>query len=238
MMRTRLRRQRGLTLIEVMVVMVILGIVSTLIVMMWANLQRAYSFTVTSDQARQEARDAMARMVAEIRDAQIPTSGPYAGQPPIRVASAYDIRFWTSYGQADETIVLTRYRYRRNGATGLWTLYRQRDTNGNDIIDSGDLRQVVSTLCVNQDPTGDGDLSDRVDMFTYSYYDASGNLVTTGATYTAAGNVASGSTSVPFYSLVNIETVNIRIISDLNPRRAPVYIDLRSTVQPRNLRQE
>jgi prepilin-type N-terminal cleavage/methylation domain-containing protein len=238
MMGTRVRSRQGLTLIEVMVVMVILGIVSTLLVLMWVNLQRAYSFTVTSDQARQEARDGMARMVAEIRDAQIPTSGTYAGQPPIRVASAYDIRFWTSYGQPNGTIVLTRYRYRRNSATGLWTLYRQRDTNGNDIIDSGDLRQVISTVCVDQDPTADGNLSDRVDMFTYSYYASSGNLVTTGATYSSDGHVVSGSISVPTYDLAGIETVNIRIISDLNPRRAPVYIDLRSTVQPRNLRQE
>jgi prepilin-type N-terminal cleavage/methylation domain-containing protein len=238
MMRPRRKNQRGLTLVEMMVVMVILGIVSTLIVMMWANLQRAYSFTVTSDQARQEARDSMARMVAEIRDAQIPTSGPYAGQPPIRVASAYDIRFYTSYGDPNGNIVLTRYRYRLNPATGRWTLYRQRDTNGNNVIDSGDLRQVISTICVNQDPNGDGNLSDRVDMFTYSYYNSSGNLVTTGATYDADGHAVSGSASVAAYDLAGIETVNIRIISDLNPKRAPVYIDLRSTVQPRNLRQE
>jgi len=33
-------------------------------------------------------------------------------------------------------------------------------------------------------------------------------------------------------------SVNIRLIVDLNPRRSPVYLDLRSTVQPRNLRQE
>jgi prepilin-type N-terminal cleavage/methylation domain-containing protein len=236
---THARRQQGLTLIEVMVVTVILGIVSTLLVLMWANLQRAYSFTVSSNQSRQQARDSMARMVAEIRDAQIPTSGPYAGQAPIRVASGFDIRFFTSYGQSTtESIVLTRYRYRLNSATGRWTLYRQRDTNGNGILDSSDLRQVVTTLCVNQDPTGDGNLSDRVDMFTYSYYDTNGNLVTTGATYGADGNSVSGTTSVPTYNLSGIETVNIRIISDLNPRRAPVYIDLRSTVQPRNLRQE
>jgi hypothetical protein len=221
-----------------MMVVVILGVVSTLIVMMWANLQRAYSFTVSSDQARQAGRDAMARMVAEIRDAQIPTSGPYAGQPPICVASAFDIRFFTSYGLSDGSIVLTRYRYRLDSSSGVWTLYRQRDTNGNDIIDSGDFRQVITTDCVNQDPSGDGNLSDRVDMFTFSYYESNGNLATTGATYSSDGSVAAGSTSVPTYDLSSIETVNIRIISDLNPRHAPVYMDLRSTVQPRNLRQE
>jgi prepilin-type N-terminal cleavage/methylation domain-containing protein len=237
-MNARPERQRGLTLVEVMVVTVILGIVSTLLVMMWVNLQRAYSFTVSSNQSRQQARDSMARMVAEIRDAQIPTSGPYAGQAPIRVASGFDIRFFTSYGQSGGSIVLTRYRYRLNSATGQWTLYRQRDTNGNSILDSGDLRQVVTTSCVNQDPTGDGNLSDRVDMFTYSYYGTNGSLVTTGATYDADGHSASGTTSVPTYNLSGIETVNIRIISDLNPKHAPVYIDLRSTVQPRNLRQE
>ncbi len=237
-MRTNTARgQRGLSLIEVLVTMTILSIVSTVVIMGWIDLQRAYTFTVNSNNGRQQARDTMARMVTEIRDVQIPTSGPYAGQPPITIASSYDIRFFTSYGASGGNIILTRYRYRLNASTGVWTLYRQRDTNGNYVFDSGDLRQVVATNIVNQDPNGNGDLSDRVDMFTFSYYDQTGNLASTGATYTSSGSVATGSTAVSASSLGSIVSVNIRLISDINPKHAPVYLDLRSTVQPRNLRQ-
>ncbi len=231
--------QQGFTLIETLVTTAIMTVVTTMIVMVFINLQQAYSFTVNSDLAREDARSAMQQMVTEIRDAQIPTSGPYAGQPPIIYASSNDIRFYTSYATPGGTAapVLTRYRLRLNSATGLWTLYRQRDTNGNNVIDSGDLKQVVATDIVNHDPNGDGNQSDRVDVFTYTYYDANGNLQTTGATYTSSGSVASGTTSVPSNCLGNIVSVNIRLIADLNPGHSPTYLDLRSTVQPRNLRQ-
>ncbi|MGO8683413.1 MAG: PilW family protein [Thermoleophilia bacterium] len=234
----RAQGERGITLIELVVAMTILTIVTTMIVMTWINLQNGYAFTISSEQARQTARDAMADMVAEIRDAQIPTSGPYAGQSPIIVASSYTISFYTSYDQPSGQIVLVSYSYRQNSSTGVWTLYRQVDTNGNNIIDSGDLCEAVSTYCVNQDPSGTGNLSDRADVFTYTYYDTSGNLQTTGATYTATGSLASGTTSVPAADLSNIVNVNINVISDVNPHHAPVYFDLQSTVQPRNLRQE
>jgi prepilin-type N-terminal cleavage/methylation domain-containing protein len=232
-------RQRGLTLVELLVAMAIMSVVITMLVMVFINLQGAYSFTISSDHAREDAREAMALMVTEIRDAQIPTTGLHAGQPPIIYASSNDIRFYTSYGTPGGTgaPILTRFRYRLDSSTGLWTLFEQRDTNGNDMIDSGDERQTIATDIVNHDPNGDGSQDDRSDMFTYSYYDADANLATTGATYSSTGTVVAGTTSVPPAESINIISVGIRIIADLNPGRAPVYLDLQSTVQPRNLRQ-
>ena len=240
-MRTlRRRRERGFTLVELLVVMTIMSVVSTMLVMIFVDLEGASANVISGDQAREDARDAMTLMVTQIRDAQIPTSGPYAGRSPIIYASSNSILFYTSYGTpgGTGTPVLTRFRYRLNSATGLWSLYYQRDTNGNNTIDSGDVSQVLASDIVNHDPNGDGSQSDRVDVFTYAYYDTGGNLDTTGATYTAGGTVASGTTSVPSASLANITSVNIRLIADLNPTHAPVYLDLRSTVQPRNLRQQ
>jgi prepilin-type N-terminal cleavage/methylation domain-containing protein len=234
------RRARGFTLVELLVVMAVMSVVTTMLVMIFVDMERASAYVVNSDQAREDAREAMTRMVTEIRDAQIPTAGPYAGRAPIISASSNGILFYTSYGTVGGagTPVLTRFRYRLNSATGLWTLYYQRDTNGNNLIDSGDLSQVIASDVVNHDPDGNGSQSDRADSFTYAYYDASGNLATTGATYTASGTVASGTTSVPSVGLAAITSVNIRLIADLNPKRAPLYLDLRSTVQPRNLRQQ
>lgn len=231
-------RQRGLTLIELLVVLVVMSIVTTMLVMIFINLQGAYSFGVSSAHAREDARDAMETLVMHIRNAQIPTSGPQAGMAPIVSASSDSISFYTSHGTSGGTgaPVLVRYRYRLQSGKGL--LYYQRDTNGNNIIDSGDLEQVLSRNVVNHDPNSDGSQTDRVDVFAYVYYDGNGHLQTTGATYTATGSVATGITSVPAASLVNISSVNVRLIVDLNPRHAPVYLDLRSTVQPRNLRQE
>lgn len=234
------RAQQGFTLIEIVITIAIMSVVTTMLVMVFINLQQAYSFAVSSDQARGDARSAMELMVTEIRDAQTPTSGPYAGQSPIIYATANDIRFYTSFATPGGTgaPVLTRFRYRRNSSTGLWTLYCQRDSNGNNIIDSHDQSQVLATDIVNHDPSGDGNQTDRADMFTYTYYDTNGNLTSTGATYTSGGAVATGTTSVPSASLATIDSVNIRVIADLNPGHAPAYLDLRSTVQPRNLRQE
>jgi len=232
--------QRGLTLVELLVVMVILSVVTTMLVTIFINLQGAYGFTVNSAHAREDARGAMETMVAHIRNAQVPTTGPHAGMSPIVSAAGDSISFYTTHGTAGGTgtPVLVRYRYRYEPAAGIRTLAYQRDTNGNHLIDSGDLEQVLSRDVMDGDPNGDGSQTDRVDLFTYSYFDTGGNLRTTGATYTATGNVATGVAAVPAASLASIVSVNIRLIVDLNPRRAPVYLDLRSTVQPRNLRQE
>ncbi len=229
-------RQRGLTLIELLVTIVIMSVVTTMLVMVFIDLQGAYSFTSNSDHAREDARQAMALMVTEIRDAQIPTTGPYAGQPPLIYASSNDIRFYTSYGTpgGTGTPILTHFRYRLDSSTGLWTLFEQRDTNGNDTIDNGDERLSIATDIVNHDPTGDGNQDDRKDVFTYSYYDAN-DFMTTGATYSSTGTVLTGTTSVPAADSINIISVGIRIIADLNPGRAPVYFDLQTEVQPRNL---
>ena len=54
--------QRGLTLVELLVVMVILSVVTTMLVMIFINLQGAYGFTVNSAHAREDARGAMANL--------------------------------------------------------------------------------------------------------------------------------------------------------------------------------
>jgi hypothetical protein len=75
--------------------------------------------------------------------------------------------------------------------------------------------QIVAKDIVN--------VSNGTPLFRYSYLDGGGNVVV--ATSVAAADVA------------RILTVEIHILADVNPGHAPTYMDLISTVQPRNQRQ-
>jgi len=81
-----------MTLVELLVVMVIMTVVSTMIILTWFSLQNSYSFTVTSTDQRVAARDAMSRMVRELRDAQ---GG--LNTTPIVAASDTSVAFWTPF---------------------------------------------------------------------------------------------------------------------------------------------
>lgn len=74
---------------------------------------------------------------------------------------------------------------------------------------------VVATGIVN---VGNG-----TPLFQYTYLDASGNPQTV--------------TSVGGADVPRILTIQIRILADVNPGHSPTYMDLTSTVQPRNQRQ-
>ena len=62
-----------------------------------------------------------------------------------------------------------------------------------------------------------------VPLFRYSYVDTGGTIVT--ATSVSAGNTP------------RVLTVQIHILADTNPGHSPTFMDLISTVQPRNQRQ-
>jgi len=224
---SRLNRRGGLSLVELLVSMVILAVVSTMIIMVWTNLQRSYASTVSSNHARETARDAMSRMRSEIRDMK---PKPDQGEPCIRKATADEIQFSTPYSDLPGSayvgsILLTRYWYDATGADGEpGCLYRQRDVNNNNLFDTGDpkirvARNLVNALVASTNPT-----SSSTPLFRYTYYSASGILTT------ASAVPSDGDRS-------RILLIRIQILVDLNPGRTPNYMNLESTVQPRNLRQ-
>ncbi len=229
--RGRLKREEGITLIELIVAMAIMGVLSTMLVVSWFSLQSAYSFTVSSDNARAIARDALAQMRASIRNAQQQGSGqPLFGQPMIVRASSTQIRFTTPLEVANGSDLLTRYWY--VGASGRTpsnsapnnvhnAIYYQRDTNDNGVFDSADPVTLVAQNIVNSIMPS---ASSPTPLFQYTYIDANGN------SQTATGVTDPG-------NLNRMTMIQIRIIADLDPARAPVYMDLMSTVEPRNLQQ-
>jgi hypothetical protein len=151
-------------------------------------------------------------MAREVRDAQkVPgsTTGAFTFAYPNQ------IRFYSTFnmaGNSDPTSTprLTRFML-RNGAV-------YRDLAGNDgIFGTGD---DVSRLLV-EDVVN---VSQATDLFRYSAINA-----TTGQMYQSSGET----TLVP---AARIQTVRILLLVDLNPGKSPNYMDISTTVEPRNMR--
>jgi prepilin-type N-terminal cleavage/methylation domain-containing protein len=206
------RRQRGMTLVELLVAMIIMGVLTTMIIGTWISLTNAYSFTSRSDRQRDSANQAIARMAREVRDAQhVPgsTTGAFTYAHPNQV------RFYSTFnmaGNSDPTSTprLTRFIL-SNGAV-------YRELPGNDgLFDTGD---DVSRLLVKDVVN----LSHTADLFTYSAINS-----ITGEMYQSSGET----TLTP---AARIQTVRILLLVDLNPGKSPNYMDISTTVEPRNMR--
>lgn len=213
------KRQGGMTLVELLVAMVIMGVLSTMIIGTWIALTNAYSFTSRSNKQRDYANQAIARMAREIRDAQ---SVPGSTTAAFVRAYPNEIRFYSTFnmaGASDPTSTprLTRFILKETSTTThVGAIYREfpgPDTifdNGNDVS-----RLLVGDV-VN--------LRTADDLFTYHAVDPA-----TGIMYPSVGMT----TLVP---PARVQTVGILLQVDLNPGKSPNYMDIATTVQPRNVR--
>jgi prepilin-type N-terminal cleavage/methylation domain-containing protein len=219
-MRSRRRRgQRGLTLVELLVAMLIMGILTTMIIGSWVTLTKAYSSTSKSNRQRDFATQAIARMAREIRDAQRPATSATAA-----FVRAYpnEIRFYSTFNTTDAdnpvtTPRLTRYILKETDpTTHVGAVYREFP-GPDGLFDTGDdLSYLVVADVVNL-RTGD-------DLFTYYAIDTD-----TGEMYGSDGMT----TLVP---ADRVQTVGILLQVDLNPGKSPNYMDIKTTVEPRNVR--
>lgn len=244
-MQTPIRKKRGsqagITLIELLVAMIILGVVSTMLITGWINLQRASAFTIQDNNARAEARDGLSRMTVELRDAQpttLPTStaSPTATPMPsptwdvYTVAGPWEVDFYSAYNQPGASsdgsgtgaLKLTRIYLDTSGSAPQKTLYWQRDTDGVAGWTSGDRKFVLAKNVVNQNIPNPTASTSYTAIFTYGYRDSvSGAYLTT--------DNQSGS-----LDLTQVISVQIRLITDVNLAHTPKYIDLSTTVRPRD----
>lgn len=255
------KSQNGLTLIELLIGMVIAVIVSTMLLLSWFALNRSFVFAVNSGESRDNARLALARMQREVRDAEQPPYGyPTAGasEAAIYRASTYWIAFFTTFNKAgnnsaDWSLVngsltavptaphLVVYRLYSDGK-----LYRFEDLNHNGFIDmtsGGPFEMSPSPsndtpldYSLNEETRGEGAsllLKNVVNytaipdsptpLFMYNYYDVNGNL-------------QSDPSRVGTQNCRGLIAVQIHTLVDVNPRKAPVFVDLVSTAQLRNQR--
>jgi prepilin-type N-terminal cleavage/methylation domain-containing protein len=224
----RARRQQGLTLVELLTSIVIMGIVSAMILTVWFALQRSYAYSINSDNQQGIARDAMARMQREVRDAacqpDILANGAQSYYPftdaAINLATGARLDFTTPFNDPVAQILDVSYQYVQTSSTS-GTLYRYRAIDPSASIDVNDIYAAKMTLATNVMNYSQGN---NVPIFTYSYIDASGNVQTT----TSLGTVS---------QMQQILSVQIHLLIDTNPGHAPTYMDLMTTVQPRNMRQ-
>jgi type II secretory pathway pseudopilin PulG len=226
-LREKRRSQAGLSMIEIVVTMVILTVVGTMLVGGWISLQRSFAFAQAKNTARASARDALARVSSELRACQPQPAATQSG--PFTSAGPYECVFYSSYNQvgarADGTgtsgtkLLPTRI-YLDQTRKKLWW---QRETNGTagftDLaLDpypaGGDRRILLANNVVN------ASLSPTVAIFTYYSKDASNNYVP--------------ATSMAAADLKKIVSVEVRLIVDANLAHTPSYVDLKTTVRPRN----
>ena len=207
-------KDSGVTLVELLVVMVIMGIVSGMIISVWFALDKASAFSSTSDQQQGFGRDAISRMASEIRDAQSPGKNTTA----FVVASPYEIDFYTTYNTAGASVpgttpTLARFILKNDGA-----IYREWAGADGTFGTAGGVSSLLVSNVVNQSQ------NPKQDLFTYWAYNASGNLYPSNGTTTV----------IPASAIAN---VTITALVDLNPGRSPKYLTLQTTVQPRNVLQ-
>jgi prepilin-type N-terminal cleavage/methylation domain-containing protein len=214
------RGQRGISLVELLVAMSIMLVLATMIIATWVALTDAYSFSSRSDKQRDFARQAIERMAREIRDAQQPPGG---ASTAFAYAYPNEVRLYSTFNRADAADPasaprLTRLIYRvTDAAYGVGAVYRELP-GADGAFGGGD--DVSRLLIDNVSNAGNG-----MDAFTYWSYDpASGDLVPSDGTTTLVDPS-------------RIVEVGITLLVDLNPGKAPNYMDLSTTVQPRNVRE-
>lgn len=218
--RGKYRRQPGVTLIELLVGIVLLGIVTSMLIGGFVTMQNSYAFTQRLNTARATARDALDRMASELRDCAPLYLTPSSTNTAIKVAGVYECDFFSSYNQANASsdgtgkanLRLTRIYL--TGSGDYKTLVLQRDTNNNGTFDAADRSITLATNVVNG--------STKVNVpyiFTYGYTDSSG------VAQPPAHSVADCS---------KITWVKVRLLVDGNLNHAPNYIDLTTSVRPRN----
>jgi prepilin-type N-terminal cleavage/methylation domain-containing protein len=229
---TSMPRQQGITLVELLVGMLILGIVSTMLITGWVNLQRSSAFAVESNDTRGDARDALARVANELRDAQpvsLPTGSPTPSYVPdlLTEAQPMSATFYSVFNEPGAGADVGGSGARR--LTRIWldttdrTLYWRRDTNESGTIDPGDRTMVLAHNVMN------GEIPDATvvpntpytALFRYAYRDTGGSTVWTD---NAPGSL----------DLATIMATRARVILDANLSRPPEPVDATTTILPRN----
>jgi hypothetical protein len=195
--------------VELLVSMLLMFVVMGAIYGVWFGLQRTYSYTEDDMTAQQQARTALAEMVELIRTARQPEPAPSdALNVVIYYADKNTLVCWADADRdADHTLELIRFRVDPVSRT----LYRDTDVDHtNDPTFAGSSPVRLVTDCVSNNET--------IPLFTY--IGADGLQMAT-----------------PVEDVTLIREIRVLLRIDLYEDQRPIAHELRSTVQPRNLRQ-
>ncbi len=199
-----------------------------MLVTIWFSLQRSADFSEQKNMAASTSRGVLDRVSSELRDAQpcaastatpfcVTLTSPY-------VCDGYDCTFYSPYNNANAATQsgtngqaqarLTSIYLNTSGTSPGKTLMMVIDSNNTGSFGAGDQTMTLATNVVNTSA------SVNRPIFTY-VLDNSGTYTTT--TSLTAANVNS------------VVAVNIEIVVDTNMLAKPTYMDLVSTVRPRNV---
>ena len=241
--------------------MSIMSVITAMLLMGWFALSRSWAFTTHSADARDSGRQAMQRLQREVRDAEKPpqaylgTNAPGAPDAILFRARAFWIAFSTTFNNAGNAsagwsgTAATPSQphlvvYRLYSDRELW---RFEDLGGvPGKIDTSQGPQFDMTSDYPRSPgnptgypeteqeTGEGatlllkdvvnlvDTASPTELFAYNFYNSAGAL--------------DSSHKVTGIDRATIIAVQLRLLVDLDPTRAPVFADLRGTAQLRNSR--
>jgi prepilin-type N-terminal cleavage/methylation domain-containing protein len=205
--RRRMAHEKGFSLIELLVAMVLMIVVLGGIYTIWFGLQRSYSFTNDDMMAQEQARTALNEMVEFVRTARQPDPAPSEELDLVIVsADANSLVCWTDTDR-DVNHDLELVRFRVDIATR--TLYRDDCQTGDITFASAHTVRLVGNW-----------ISNTVARPLFSYAAANGSVLAT-----------------PVADPTQIRQVTIDLRIDVFTDKAPIAHELRSVVQPRNLRQ-
>lgn len=207
--RTRRTSAQGLSLIELLIAMMLLIVVSAATFGVWSRLENTYSFFQDDVSAQEEARMALGEMIELIRTARLPDSVPAEYlDTVIPRAEPQEIWLWTDTDR-DVNHDLELIRFYVDDARRL---IRQESVNGDGNWNGAAVRIINSNI--------DNNAANPL----FRYYDAAGLEL---------AKDIDGRTIDP----TQIREVHIDLRVDIDSSRSPVVHELKSVVQPRNLRQ-
>jgi len=220
--------------VELLIGMVITVLVSGMILVVYFALTGSFSYSAKSATAREQARQAIARMTREIRDAE---AVPDNDEVAVRRARQRWIAVYTTFNESgnsspDMTPHLVAFRLYGDGE-----IWRFEDLNDDGVLEGFDINPSPddqfdeneqtsgegATLLVRNVVNYDATTSPQPPLFQYSYVDEYGQLQTSSYVYYS-------------YNRVRILNVQIHVLVDLNPGHSPVYADLQTSAQLRNQR--
>ena len=183
------------------------------LIMIWFNINKSSAMTVSHAEARDIARDGIARLSREIRDVEA-----LAGNEAVQVAEENVIVITTTFNREGNEVETTkprlvRYRYEADERR----LYRDVFADGVTDPDaaSPERTNVVIPYMLNDDDSP---------LFTYTYVNSDSDRVEDAPEVTDAADRA------------RIQLVRIHALVDLEPGKAPQAMDITTQVQLRNQR--
>jgi prepilin-type N-terminal cleavage/methylation domain-containing protein len=226
--------QSGVTLVELLVGLVITALLSSMMLMVYFALSGSFSYSAKSTTAREQARQALARMAREIRDAEALSSNTEVAV--VRARERW-IQFYSTFneeGNDDPSMAPHLVLYRLYQDKEIW---RFEDQNNDGTIAGVNINPASeSTFSLAEQTNGEGRMlivkdvvnydsntPSPVPLFAYSYVDDDGQIAQSSYVYYTENRV-------------RILNVQIHLLVDLNPGHSPVYADLQTSAQLRNQR--